>query len=232
MNLSIKKTNRYVARKVAAAFSLAELIVVVAIFGIIMSVALANQQELNSSLLVSNLAYEIGLITRETQAYGIGVRALPGVPTAQNFQGAFGMNITLVGGVADKIVVFKDINGDGRYTTNPNPGEAETFSVHQFQNQRGNKIVAMCVLLSSDNLCARGLAGSVDELNVMFKRPNPEASFNAILQSGGGIVQIPGHAIIVVNTPAQKNCRGVVIEMTGQIRVDSAKSAVPVCANN
>jgi type II secretory pathway pseudopilin PulG len=223
------------AAKASAAFTIVELIVVIGIFGIIMTTALANQQELNSSLLISNLAYEIGLISRETQAYGIGVRARPDEPNPQNFQGSFGMNIVIGDdGTTDQIKIFKDLpeaNGqpDGRYT-----GDYELFSVYQFQNQRGSKIVALCY--DGDGLpCKRGEGlgtGSADELNVVFKRPNPEATFNAI---GEGLTDLvrghKGPAIIVVNTAARKNCRAVVIEATGQIRVESARSSTPYCVN-
>ncbi len=226
----IKKTNRKIAKKVQRAFTIIELIVVVGIFGIIMTAALANQSELNSSLLISNLAYEIGLITRETQAYGIGVRALPGVATPVYYQGVFGMNITMdASGTADKIFIFKDINDDGRYTAGASP--SELFSVYQFQNQRGSKITALC-LSATDVACTRGIASSLNELNVMFKRPNPEASFNVIYESGGSLTKgLPGSAYIVVNTQVRKNCRAVLVKPTGQINVDSGKSAVPACVD-
>ncbi len=227
---------RKAARNVSAAFTVVELIVVIGIFGIIMSVALANQQELNSSLLISNLAYEIGLITRETQAYGIGVRARPGESDPKYFQGAFGMNITMLpNGTADKIVVFKDNDNNGMYTedADANPGEEETFSVYQFQNQRGNKIVALCSGSYSLPCYRTGTAPSANNLNVIFKRPNPEASFNVIHEGSASLdLGEGGPAIIVVNTAARKNCRAVVIEMTGQIRIESAKGSTQFCLDN
>lgn len=230
------------AKTKTAAFTLIELLVVLGIFGIIMTTALANQQELNSTLLISNLAYEIGMITRETQAYGIGVRAVPGEATAQNFQGAFGMYIKLVDDgsgsthkTADQIVIFKELDepgfpADGIYTAgNPN----ELFSIYQFQNQRGNKITALCGMAEAGG-CKSDSLSSSDEISIIFKRPNPEASFNFAYKSDFGALSVgePGPAIIVVNTAARKNCRAVIIEATGQIRVESAQSAAPACAND
>jgi prepilin-type N-terminal cleavage/methylation domain-containing protein len=233
-NTSVRITRRL---KTRAAFTLIELLVVIAIFGIIMSVALSNQQSLNGNLLISNLAYEIGLVVRETQAYGIGVRAQPGVANAQNFQGAFGLNVTLdpVTHKADKIIVFKDLPAaDGSPPNGRYDGPTELFSVYQFQNQKGNKVVALCV---SDQyyFCERNLAGSVDELNVVFRRPNPEAAFYVLPQpdimspDGDDFTARGGTAMIVVNMPDFKNCRAVIIEPTGQIRVESGKSSYQAC---
>ncbi len=238
MILLIKKicrfTSRRIVQKVSAAFTIIELIVVVGIFGIIMSVALANQQELNSSLLISNLGYEIGLIVRETQAYGIGVRAQSGVSSVSDFQGSFGVHIALVGPskTADKIIVFKDKNNDGEYTTSADPAAEELFSIYQFQNQRGNKIIALCADLS-EMPCRVDGGNSRDELNIIFKRPNPEASFNAIEQDQSTLDKgLPGPAVIVINTAAGKNCRAVIIEATGQIRIETGKGSPPICLNN
>lgn len=232
---TLKKIHRKratVAAKTAAAFTIVELIVVIGIFGLIMGVALSNQQALNSTLLISNLAYEIGLVTRETQAYGIGVRSRPNEATAKNFQGAFGMYVKLdpTTHTSDKLIVFKDLNGNGQYDTNADPTLDEIFSVYQFQNQRGNKINALCVATNT-YYCQWGAGGSVDALTIMFKRPNPEAAFYVSTDNAVSFATRGGTAMIVVNTPAGKNCRAVIIEPTGQVRVESAQSSTPACAN-
>lgn len=212
-------------------FTLAELIVVIAIFGIIMSIALANQQQLNNNLLITNLAYEIGLVARETQAYGIGVRAQATAKATDDFQGGFGMNITLdpTTHTAEQVIVFKDNNNNKRYD-----GMSEFFSVYPFTNQRGNKITVLCAehYVSATSPCIRGVSSSVNELNIVFKRPNPEASFTAVHENGSTVTPAPGGpAYIIVNTPAGKNCRAIVIETTGQIHVESSSGASPACTN-
>lgn len=228
-----KKAVRKIAAKAAAAFTIVELVVVIGIFGLIMGVALSNQQALNSTLLISNLAYEIGLITRETQAYGIGVRSQPNVTDAKNFQGAFGMYLKLdqTTHTTDMIYVFKDKNNNGKYDSNPDPLLDEIFSINQFQNQRGNKVVGICVA-ENTYYCQWGTGGSVDALTVIFKRPNPEASFYVSTDNGTSFDPRGGTAMIVVNTPAGKNCRAVIIEPTGQVRIESAQSSVAACANS
>lgn len=227
------KKARKIAAKAAAAFTIVELMVVIGIFGVIMGVALSNQQALNSTLLISNLAYEIGLITRETQAYGIGVRSRPNEATAKNFQGAFGMYLKLdqTTHSTDKIYVFKDLNNNGQYDANVDPALDEIFSINQFQNQRGNKVVALCVATNS-YYCQWGTGGSVDAMTIIFKRPNPEASFYVSTDNGTSYNSRGGTAMIVVNTPAGKNCRAIIIEPTGQVRIESAQSSTPACANS
>lgn len=48
-------------------FSLLELLVVISIFTIITTIALFNQGQLNSNVLLTNLAYDVALTVREVQ---------------------------------------------------------------------------------------------------------------------------------------------------------------------
>ncbi len=208
-----------------AAFTVVELIVVVAIFALIMSVALWNQKALSNNILISNLGYEIALAVRETQAYGIGVRAKSGASLAQDFQGGFGINVDLDN--PEQLVVFNDLDDDKIYSNN------ETFAIYKFQNQSGNKIVAVCAEHPSNTPCIAGGGTSFKEATVVFKRPNPEASFRADYPLGGGTAGVKsGPLYIVINTPGNNNCRVVAVETTGQIHVESATSVSPACVNS
>lgn len=211
------------------AFTLIELLVVVAIFAVIMSVALWNQKSLSSNVLISNLGYEIALAIRETQAYGIGARAQSGATSAQAFQGGFGIYANMNN--PQQLIVFSDVNNNKLYD-----GLNEIFATYQFKNQNGNKIVALCVEKNGNLPCSADEPNSYTEASVMFKRPNPEAFFWAKSQQNGANTENEGPKIgplyIIVNTPARDNCRAVIIENTGQVRVESAISTVPACSNN
>lgn len=199
-------------------FTLIELIVVIAIFSIITTIALFNQGKLNGSILVTNLAYEIALSVREAQTYGVGVRA---DAASGNFEGGYGISFSM--SRPNDIILFTD-------TVDPDSmlSDEEEASRLTIQNQRGNTIVAIC-RGQSESPCIDGADNSVDDLNIIFRRPNPEALFFS--QKGSTVVDEfgPGPVYIVVNTPSMDNCRVVVVEKTGQIRVDNSSSGL--CEN-
>lgn len=213
-------TLRYAYKK---AFTLVELVVVVGIFTLIMAIALWNQKDLSNSVLITNLAYEIALGVREAQAYGIGVRAESGANETADFQGGFGIYANMNN--PEQLILFHDIDGNFQY----DPSAGETFATYNFQNQRGNKMVALCVShsLGADGPCTDVSSTGRQELSIFFKRPNPEASF--IVNDNPPVVK--GPAIIVLNTPARNNCRAVIVETTGQIHIENAQSTSPACAN-
>ena len=71
-------------------FTLIELMVVIGIIAVISALSLFNSSRLNSSVLLSNTAYEIGLIVRDAQISGLGAKVLltGGVATTSN-QGVY-----------------------------------------------------------------------------------------------------------------------------------------------
>ncbi len=192
-----------------AGFTLMELLIVLAIFTVIMSVALFNQAGLSSSVLVTNLAYETALAIREAQTYGISVRASSAVndPFDKGYGVYFEMNSP------DRIVVFGDANNDKIFSDT-----AELQSLYEIKNQRGNKIKS----ISYTNSGALTTLGSSDRLSIMFKRPNPEAAFYKI-DTSGGLTPLTGPIKIIVGNTENTNCRAVVVEITGQIRVEQTQ---------
>lgn len=205
------------------AFTIVELIVVVGIFTLIMTVALWNQRDLSNSVLITNLAYEVALAVREAQAYGIGVRADVAANDAADFRNAFGIYANINN--PEQLILFQDKNGNMQYEANG----GETFVVYNFQNQRGNKMNAICGghTFGLHGPCTAASGTKLNEVSIMFKRPNPEASFFAPETQQA----VKGSVVIVLNTPANNNCRAVVVETTGQIHIENAQSTLPACAN-
>jgi Tfp pilus assembly protein FimT len=206
------------------AFTIVELIVVVGILTLIMTIALWNQKDLSNSVLITNLAYEIALAVREAQAYGIGVRADTGANDARDFQRGFGVYVNRNN--PEQLILFHDKDGNMKYDSLG----GETFVIYNFQNQRGNRIKEICVAhtpLSELGPCTAASGTRTEEVTILFKRPNPEASF---LVSGTQPI-VKGPVIIVLNTPSNNNCRAVVVETTGQIHIENAQSRFPACSN-
>jgi hypothetical protein len=171
-----------------------------------MAVAMFNQAGLSSNILLTNLAYETALAVREAQTYGIGVRAT-GVA---NFEKGYGVYFEKDN--PNQIVVFGDSDGNDTYTD-----QSELQSLYEIKNQRGNKIKSICI---GPSPCAEISTGQ--KLSIMFKRPNPEAAFHLFDMDNTAITPSPsGPVSITVTNLEGTNCRTVVVEVTGQIRVES-----------
>lgn len=207
-------------------FSMMELIVVIAIFGIVTSIALFDQGKLSSSILLTNMSYEVALAIREAQVYGIGVRNVDD----SAFTGEYGAHFSIDN--PRDIYVFGN-----NYTVDDNPAydPGEEKYHYQFQNQRGNKITAICVG-DIDPTKGERCTNSIDNpfrvswVDVIFKRPNPAPIVYS--NTDAGTVRSVGRVYIVVNNTDEDNCRAVIVESTGQIRVVDGKGTNPVCTNS
>jgi prepilin-type N-terminal cleavage/methylation domain-containing protein len=220
--------NKKLVQLKKAGFTLIELLVVLGIFSVIMSVALFNQAGLNSSIMITNLAYETALAVREAQTYGISVKSIAptAVPSDINFDKGYGVYFdTSTVASQYQFLVFGDSNADNTYTQGYTPSEIQ--SLYEIKNQRGNKITRICVgnTNSGSNAiipCNSTSVKKVDKLAIIFKRPNPEATFWVTDISGAVRRETNGPAVIVVNNADNSNCRAIIVEVTGQIRVENA----------
>ena len=200
-------------------FTLIELLVVLGIFALIMGVAMFNQAGLSSNVLITNLAYETALAVREAQTYGISVKSTASSSAIANFNMGYGAYFNI--NTSDQVIVFGDSNDDHTYTSDAIPSEVQ--SLYKIQNQRGNRIVAICANSFTPPCSSEK---SLKRLSIMFKRPNPESNFYAFDENGAPIGgnggSVVGPAVIVVNNALNSNCRAIVVETTGQIRVENS----------
>jgi prepilin-type N-terminal cleavage/methylation domain-containing protein len=175
-----------------AGFTLVELMVSVAIFAAITTMAVWNHARFNGTVLLTNLAYEIALSIRQAQVYGITVR--------EGSSGAFdsGYGIHFDPANPASYLLFEDRAPRNRiYDAGE---ELETFSI-----SKGNGI---------RKVCADGACGS-SVLDISFIRPNPDAYIKSV---GSGSPS--GTATICVSSP-QNERRRVIVESTGQISVQT-----------
>ncbi len=190
-------------------FTLIELVVVIGIFGLIMSVALFNQSKLSSSTLLTNLAYETALALRQAQTYGIGVTSVSGV---NGFSGGFGVHFS--SSLPNQFIIFKDTDGSKTYsppTGGTYPVTDQNITVYSIAG--GNKITGLCYTDSSGPPAHCGQT-SVD---VVFTRPDPEAfiTLGGLNPTG----QSQASAQIMVSTPTGDKTKTVDVEYSGQIGV-------------
>src|SRR6185369_828665 len=78
-------------RKQEQGFTLVELLISIAIFTMITSVAVFNHAEFNGSVLLTNLAYEIALSVRQAQVYGTTVKQSSDINTVR-FDSGYGVH--------------------------------------------------------------------------------------------------------------------------------------------
>ncbi|HEY1037720.1 MAG TPA: type II secretion system protein [Candidatus Paceibacterota bacterium] len=209
-----------------AGFTLAEMIIVIAIFGVISSIALFDQARLSSSTLLTNMAYEVALAVREAQLYGISVRS----SESGDFSQEAGMYVNIAR--PKEVLVYSNVAS----SDNPgfDAGIGEERAQYVFSNQRTNRIKAICVgnLETSGaptEPCGPSAFSAVSELNVVFRRPNPVPTLWA--GTGGSIEEKAGmRAYIVIDTGDGKHCKVVIVEPTGQTRIVDSSSGL--CENS
>lgn len=106
-------------------FTLVELIICVAIFVFLTGLVVTKYSTFNSSILLTNLAYDVALTVRTAQSYGLNVRSIPGTsgtPYSNTYDSPFGVNMPVRTGnltFGTSIDLFADTSptgGDGIYT--------------------------------------------------------------------------------------------------------------------
>ncbi len=188
-----------------AGFTLVELLVSIGIFTAITTIAVVNQSDFNGSVLLTNLAYEIGLSVRQAQIYGITVKGT--AVDATKFDSGYGMRFDLA--TPNRYYLFEDKTPPDHFCDSTECGAIYDNVIETFYIQRGNRISKICV----DGDC------SPTVVDISFVRPNPDAYIRV---SGTSY----GKAEICVLSPGKGTKRKVIVESTGQISVASAAGAI------
>lgn len=187
-------------------FTLIELLVCVAIFVIITSVALWNNSQFNSSVLLTDLGYQIALSVRQAQVYGVTVRAPSsctsgGCPTG--FSSGYGIEFSSTTPTSYLLFEDKGPTPDHIYTS----GAGELVS--NYAIGKGYSLKRLCVVTA-------GVAHPVTTLDISFIRPEPQAWVRSNLD--GAAV---GEAHVYLQDPKDSAQREIIIEPTGQISIQN-----------
>jgi prepilin-type N-terminal cleavage/methylation domain-containing protein len=206
--------------------TLVELIVVVAIFGLVSSVLFYNYSDFSTNVSVKNLAQEMALSIRKAQTYATSIRTIDsaqGVRT-DRYSG-YGMSFALgdpEGGSvisepsSKSFILFADVpSGGGAYGNGVYEGAGEcgvpapgTECVEGFGINSADKIVRVC----TDTGCQES-----GQVNVLFRRPSPEAEICVVR---GGSCQSTKSSFLKVTIQSPKGLEKVVtVWNTGQIGV-------------
>jgi len=168
-------------------FTLVELLVVISIFSILTGVVLFNQTKFDSTILLTNLAYDTALTIRQAQNYGINIKEFNGsgkfVPYGVHFKKDDPETPYNEG---KSFILFADLSynseqdsGIGIYNLDNEANllacEIERGCVNRYNIQRGNYIKDICEAEVSVGVFVCPGDTSRDSLDITFKRPNPDA---------------------------------------------------------
>ncbi len=152
-------------------FTLVELLVTITIFVLLTGIVLFNQTKFNSTILLTNLAYDTALTIRQAQNYGINIKEFDTGSGGKFY--AYGVHFQ-TGANNKSFVLFADSDVTPNGIFDGTPGECITSEgcVNKYSIKRGNYI---------DKLC-EGADCSKTKLDIVFKRPNPDAliKFNSV----------------------------------------------------
>lgn len=177
------------------------MVVSVGILVVITSIVLVNHNLFGGNILVSNLAYDIGLSIRQAQVFGLSVREF-GIGTGQ-FDVGYGVHFDKDDFTTYRI--FADINKNKTFDIGD--GTEEILAI-----KRGFSIKQVCATNSASvELCTGSDISTVD---IVFIRPDPDA----YIRVDGEPLGIYGRARIIVQSP-QGAEREIVVESTGQISI-------------
>jgi len=202
-------------------FTLLELLVSLAIIGMITAVVVFNQGDFSDQVSLGNVANEMDIQIREAQIYGTSVKEL--YLNSNLFSYAYGVSFNLnSNGNNYSYVTFADVDKDNFYdftswiTCTPTGASGECVKINQLG--RNNTIQDICVIDSNNtNQCkAQGAVGRID---IRFQRPNPTALLS-FRNTSGNIITFPNHkgVKIVLQSP-KGSVKNILVYTTGQVSI-------------
>lgn len=215
-----------------------EMIVVLAIFGLLSSVTLYNYGDFDRNITVTNLAYELALTIREAQSYSLSVKSEKG-----NFRINYGVSFFLDGSTNanQSFVFFADKSGADRNGICHNDSGDLSISANEttcsYSNCTPSHECISSKLLSRNTIIKRvcalstistetsamdyttGLCKGTDttELAITFERPDVDAIIYA--KDGSTLSNNYTEAAILLEA-TNGSQRAVVVRNNGQISVE------------
>lgn len=183
------------------AFTLVELMVVLGIFAVLTSVVVYKYRDFNNSIILTNVAYEVGLLVRQAQVYGLSVKG----SGAGNFDNGYGVYVirgtTRAPITPGLLKLFAD-DGDKMYK--PNDTTIDTLLL-----PTGYSISGLNTFNSQGNFSGKKNA------SIVFVRPNPKAY---IVGDGQSLSDNVPEIHIDIKSPSGAT-KTIIVWHTGQISV-------------
>ncbi len=176
-------------------FTLIEMIVVLAIIGILSVVVLVGQGNFDNSLTITDTAYTVALSIREAQTFGLSSRAYTGVPNA-----AYGVHFTP--STPKSYIIFADVYPPAPGTASAycpghtapagspdaKPGNCvyDTVKIETVQNYTFNRGFTLTNICGHDSGGVQRCTstGYLSGLDLVYLRPNTDSVVTGITGSG------------------------------------------------
>lgn len=194
-----------IKNKLNAGFTLIELMVSIGIMILVMALILVNYGKFDTGIILTNLAYDIGLSVRKAQSYGISVKGVT-VGSVQNFDSSYGIHFDKT--KPKNYLIFVDTNSNGVYNCVSDPSNCE--KVEGFTLGGAYNIVGLYTLSGG---VKNPITTSVD---ITFKRPNPDATVH--INSDSAIITDPVE-IDIASTEEPTSIKSIIVRSTGQISI-------------
>lgn len=205
-----------------AGVTLIEMLVVIAIFGMISSVLLFNYSDFSTGVSLKNLTQDVALTLRKAQTYATSVQSLPNGSLTTDFPSygmSFSANTTSSGNYVPynkRFVLFADIPVSNKkydasnFCGSPSAGNE---CVDSITITSGDKIVSVCSNASGSEVCSSD--GTVD---ISFQRPSPDAiiCYRTVSDPTNCVSGTASYAKIILQS-AKGISRSILIWNTGQI---------------
>jgi prepilin-type N-terminal cleavage/methylation domain-containing protein len=150
-------------------FTLVELVISVAIFAVMTALVIAKYGTFNQNTILTNMAYDMALTIRTAQTYGLSVKS----NSSNVFSSAYGIHFA--GNDNTHFTLYT-------YTASTNAGGQTTYALDQsitkYTITQGAKISQICLGIQLSQ-CSTNTLGSGDQLDIIYKRPNPNAIFSS-----------------------------------------------------
>ena len=180
----------------------------IVIFVFINSVILVRHSQFNAQILLTNVAYEVGLAVREAQVYGLGVRDAG----SGNFSASYGVHFEGGAGTLSSFQIFRDIPENSIDCTSTSPGLSCYESNELLENKQmngGYTIADFCLIEGGATSCKSTGALFAD---IVFTRPNPDAAIRSN-------TSVTWTSVVITVASRENTTREVTVTNTGQISV-------------
>jgi type II secretory pathway pseudopilin PulG len=168
------------------AFTLVELMVSVGIFVLMTVLLIVKFGNFNQGVLLTNTAYDIALIMRTAQTFGLSVSNAAQDSGTSEFKYPYGVNVSTISSapgandsVKNRVILFADSNPA---TTPPGPDGAYSSAAGAFDIPkqvynltRGAYVSSICIGASESDCPEINPVNNATNVSITFKRPDPKS---------------------------------------------------------